>query len=149
MNAAADLKRTVTPFLKLPNSAALVDFLAKAVGAVEQGRLLKPDGALLHSEVLIGDSIVMVHEAPPHWLGKPSTLYLRVSNADETFARAVAAGAAPVWEPANMYFGARVACVTDVAGNDWWIAAENEKLDLQEIQDRATGFLNAKAAVGA
>ena len=47
MNSAVDLKRTVTPFLKLANSAALVDFLVRAFGAVEQGRLLKPDGTML------------------------------------------------------------------------------------------------------
>jgi PhnB protein len=144
---AGNVHRTVTPYLKLPNSAALVEFLTKAFGAVEQGRLVKPDGTLLHCEMLIGDSPVMVHESPPNWKGKPSTLYLRVADTDATYARAVAAGATPVFEPANMYYGARVACVTDVSGNDWWIAAEAEKLTLEEIQTRAVDFV--KSRIGA
>jgi len=140
----ANLHRTVTPYLKLPNCAALVEFLTKAFGAIEQGRLLKPDGTLLHCEVLIGDSLVMVHEAPPTWKSKPSTLYLRVADTDATYARALSAGATAVFAPANMYYGARVACVSDVSGNEWWIAAEKEKLTMDEIQQRAIEYVNAK-----
>jgi PhnB protein len=65
--------------------------------------LLKPDGTLLHCELLVGNSMVMVHEAPPNWKGKPSTLYVRVADTDSTYAGAVAAGATSVFEPANMY----------------------------------------------
>jgi PhnB protein len=137
---------TVTPYLKLPNCGALIEFLKAAFDATESDRLTKPDGSVLHAEVIIGNTLLMVHEQPEHWYPKPCTLYLRVADTDETFQKAIAAGAAPVFEPANMYYGDRVACVTDVAGNDWWIAQPVEHLSISEIQNRATDFLNSRSA---
>jgi PhnB protein len=136
--------RTVTPYLKLPNSARLVEFLKAAFGATEKDRLLKPDGTLLHAELFIGDTLLMIHELPPGGVPKPCTLYLRVANTDATFQQAVAAGATPIFEPSDMYYGERVACVTDVSQNDWWIAAPVEKLSLDEIQTRAAEFIHAR-----
>jgi uncharacterized glyoxalase superfamily protein PhnB len=77
--------RSITPYLKLPNSGLLVEFLKKAFDGIERGRLLRPDGTLLHAEVLIGDSLVMVHEAPDQWMAKPSSLYLYVEDVDATY----------------------------------------------------------------
>lgn len=136
--------RTVTPYLKLPNSERLVEFLKSAFGATEKDRLLKPDGTLLHAELYIGDTLLMIHELPPEGTPKPCTLYLRVTNTDATFQQAVAAGATPIFPPTDMYYGERVACVTDVSENDWWIAAPIEKLSLQEIQARAADFVRAR-----
>jgi len=135
---------SITPYLKLPNAGRLAEFLKQAFGGIELGRLLKPDGSFLHVEVLIGDSVVMVHEAPPHWTPKPCTLYLRVEDADVSYQRAIAAGGISVAEPLNMYFGERVACVQDVSGNDWWIASPVEMVSLEEIQKRAAAFLKAR-----
>ena len=89
----------------------------------------------------------MIHELPSGGKPKPCTLYLRVNDTDAKFKQAVAAGATPVFQPADMYFGERVACVTDVSQNDWWIASpiDNEKLSIDEIQKRATTFLEAKS----
>jgi PhnB protein len=138
---------TVTPYLKLPNCGRLLEFLKNAFGAVEKDRLLKPDGGVLHAEVVIGDTLLMVHELPGSVTPKPCTLYLRVENTDAAFQRAVAAGALPIFEPTDMYYGERVACVTDVSQNDWWIAAPVENLSLAEIQERAAQFLQARANV--
>jgi PhnB protein len=136
--------RTVTPYLKLPNSGRLVDFLKSAFGATEKARLVKPDGTLLHAELFIGDTLLMIHELPPEHTPKPSTLYLRVTNTDATFEQAIAAGATSIFPPTDMYYGERVACVTDNSQNDWWIAAPIEKLSLQEIQTRAADFVRAR-----
>ena len=67
-----------------------------------------------------------------------------MDDIDATYKRAIEAGGTSIFEPADMYYGARVACVTDVAGNDWWIATQKENLSLEEIQDRATAFLKNK-----
>lgn len=135
---------SITPYLKLPNAGRLVEFLKKAFDGIEKGRLLRPDGALLHAEVLIGDSLVMVHESPSHWKPKPSTLYLYVVDVDASYKRAIEAGGVSVTEPTNMFYGDRVACVTDVSENDWWIATRLENAPLAEIQERATAFLKSK-----
>jgi len=144
-NPVPDGYHSITPYLKLPNSGRLVEFLKKAFDGVEKGRLSKPDGTLLHAEVVIGDSLVMVHEAPGHWQPKPSTLYLYVGDVDAIYKRAIEAGAISVTEPTNMYYGDRVGCVTDVSGNDWWIATRLESRPMAEIQERATAFLKARA----
>jgi len=87
----------------------------------------------------------MIHEAPSQSKPKPSTLYLWVADVDAAYKRAIEAGAVSVFEPANMHYGARVACVSDVAENDWWIAARIENLTLEEIQERATTLLKERA----
>jgi PhnB protein len=135
---------SVTPYLKLPNCGRLIEYLKQAFGAVEKARLEKPDGSVLHAEVMIGDSLLMVHEAPGNWEPKPGTFYHYVADVDAAHMRAVAAGGTSVFEPANMYYGARVSCVTDIAGNDWWLAQPVEKLSLEEIQKRATAYVKAR-----
>jgi PhnB protein len=75
---ANDQYRTVTPYLKLPNSGRLVEFLKIAFNAVEKARLSKPDGSLLHAEIVIGDTLLMVHELPATATPKPCTLFICV-----------------------------------------------------------------------
>lgn len=132
---------SITPYLKLPSSERLVEFLKVAFGGTERGRLLRPDGTLLHAEIVIGDSVVMVHEAPSGSRVKPSTLYLYVEDVDATFRRATDAGGTTIMEPTNMYYGDRVACVADVSENDWWIATRLENPAIEELQTRATAFV--------
>jgi PhnB protein len=144
-NPVPDGYHSITPYLKLPNAGRLVEFLKKAFDGIETGRLTKPDGAVLHAEVRVGDSLVMVHESPDHRKPKPSTLYLYVGDVDATYKRAIEAGGLSVTEPTNMYYGDRVACVRDVSENDWWIAARLEDAPLAEIQQRATAFLKARS----
>ncbi len=138
--------RTVTPYLKLPNSERLLEFLKQAFNGTEKGRLSKPDGTLLHAEVVIGDTLLMIHELPSHGMPKPCTMYLRVDDTDSTFRQAIAAGATPIFQPTDMYYGERVACVTDVSQNDWWIASPVENLSLADIQQRAADFLAARTS---
>lgn len=143
-NPVPDGYHSITPYLKLPNAERLVEFLKKAFDGVETGRLTKPDGTMLHAEVRIGDSLVMVHEQPGHWQPKPSTLYLYVGDVDATYKQAIEAGARSVIGPTNMYYGDRTAYVTDVSENDWWIATRLETTTLEDMQKRATTFLQGK-----
>jgi PhnB protein len=138
--------RSITPYLKLPNAGRLVEFLMQAFDGVERGRLLRPDGVLLHAELVIGDSLVMVHESPPGWDAKPSVLYLYVADVDATYQRAIEAGGVSLRPPTDMYYGDRVACVRDPSENDWWIATRMESPAIGEIQERAEAFLKARAA---
>ena len=147
VNAVPEGYHSITPYLKLPQAGRLVEFLKSAFGGTETARLTKPDGTLLHAEVRIGDSLVMVHEAPSHWKPKPCTLYLYVGDVDATYKLALQAGGLSVTEPGNMYYGDRVACVRDVSGNDWWIATRLETTTLEEMQKRAAAFLEARSKV--
>jgi len=130
----------VTPYLTVPDAARLIEFLKQAFDGIERTRIVRPDGTVLHGQVKIGNSILMIGEPQGQWKPRPSMLYLYVADVDATYKRAIELGATSVIEPANMFYGDRHACVRDMADNDWWIASRMENLSATEIQERATAF---------
>src|SRR5581483_1499737 len=101
---------TVTPSLAVDGAAKLIDFIKAAFGAEEIMRMPSPDGRIMHAEVKIGDSIVMVNDA----MGQSpnaSSLFLYVNDADAVYRSAVKAGAVSIQAPADMFWGDRVAQV--------------------------------------
>src|SRR5476651_2455877 len=119
---------TVTPYLVVANAAALIEFAQKAFNATEVHRIRRPDGSLAHAEIKIGDSRVMLADASAHWKAMPSALFLYFADCDAMFKSAVAAGAAPVMQPADQHHGDRMGGVLDTNGNYWWIATRLENL---------------------
>src|SRR5690348_11676803 len=116
--------RTVTPYLVVNDVARLVTFLTEAFGARERMRLPRPDGSVMHAEVAIGDSIVMMGEPMPGMGVMPGAVFLRVVDADEAYRKALAAGATSVNEPTDRpHAGERYGGVKDPCGNMWWPAA--------------------------
>lgn len=136
---------SITPYLTVRDAARLVEFLKQAFDGIEPARISRPDGTVLHTQVRVGDSLLMIGEPQGQWQPRPSMLYLYVADVDATYRRAIAAGAKSVVEPANMFYGDRHACVKDVADNDWWIATRIEDLSLAQIQERATAFCQQKS----
>ena len=128
---------SITPYLTVADAARLIEFLKKAFDGVERARISRPDGSILHAQVRVGDSLLMIGEPQGRWKPRPSMLYLYVADMEATYQRAIQAGAKSVVEPANMFYGDRTACVTDVAENVWWIATRIENPSLEEIQKRA------------
>src|SRR4051812_26248963 len=101
MSASAMQKtyHTVTPYLVVKDVARLIEFLVAAFGAKERIRLPRADGTIMHAEVTIGDSIVMMGE-PTGEIGlMPASLYLRVEDADAAYSAAIAAGGRSVAGP--------------------------------------------------
>jgi uncharacterized glyoxalase superfamily protein PhnB len=135
---------SITPYLTVANAAKLITFLKEAFDAVERARILRPDGTVLHGQVKIGDSLLMIGEPQGQWKPRPSTLYY-VTDVDAIYKRAIKAGAVSVIEPAHMFYGDRSACVKDPGENDWWIATRVESPTEAEIQERATAFFQQKA----
>lgn len=127
----------VTPYLVVQGAAKLIDFLKHAFEAQEIERLTRPDGAIGHAEVKIGDSIVMMGEAGGEWTPMPGSLYLYVNDADATYKRALQAGATSTMEPTDQFYGDRSAGVKDPVGNQWWIATHKEDLSREELAKRA------------
>lgn len=134
---------TVTPYLAVRGAGAVLEFVQKAFGpspGVEvTEKLAMPDGTLMHAQVRIGDAMVMVGEAPAQGPASPAMLYLYVTDADEVYARALAAGGTSLREPRDEFYGDRAAGVGDVAGNQWWIATRKENLTQEEMEKRARG----------
>ena len=132
----------VTPLLSVNGAARLIDFLKAAFGATELSRLSAENGTVMHAELKIGDSIVMLGEAMENCPAMPASLYLYVTDADATYRAALDAGGESLEEPTDQFWGDRVGFVKDFAGNRWGIATHMEDVDSDEIARR----LQAKAA---
>jgi PhnB protein len=128
---------TVTPYLVVPRVAELIDFLKQAFGAEEMFRMPRPDGAIAHAEVRIGDSMVMMGEPMGEFQPMPAMIHLYVDDADAMYRRAVDAGATSVREPTDQFYGDRSAGVKDQAGNQWFIATHKEDVAPDELARRA------------
>src|SRR3954465_7907447 len=89
---------TVTPYLVVRDARAVLDFLKRAFDAQENAVMKGPDGAIRHAEARIGDSIIMLGEAPPGAAPMPAMLYVYVKDADAMYARALEAGATSLRE---------------------------------------------------
>src|SRR6266511_6228386 len=98
---------TVTPYLVVQGVPKLIDFLKQAFDAQEIMRMPRPDGTIMHAEVRVGDSAVMMGEARGEFKPMPGSLYLYVDDTDATYQRALQAGATSLMEPADQFYGDR------------------------------------------
>jgi PhnB protein len=118
---------SIQVYLHPHGTAELIDFLHRALGAELVDRNVAPDGTIAHARIRIGDSIVELGEAHGPWQPMPTVFFLRVSDTDALYRRALAAGAESLGEPADQSFGDRLAAIKDPGGNLWYIAAEIKK----------------------
>lgn len=141
---------TITPQLTLDDAAGTIAWYKKALGAEELGRSLGPDGKIMHAEIRIGNSRVMVNDVmmgkgPKALGGSPASLWLFVDDSDALFKRAVGAGAAVAMPIADQFWGDRAGAVIDPAGYTWWIASRKEDLTPAEMHQRAEDFFKQAA----
>lgn len=126
--------RTVTPRLVLSDGTAAIAYYAEAFAAQELGeRHHAPDGTLVHAELQIGDSVVMVTEGE----GFKALLCTYWPDVDAAWERAIAAGARVVHPLADHFYGERGGRVEDPFGQQWMLSARLEKLSAAEIAARA------------
>jgi len=131
------LSQDVTPYLLIDDVPRLIEWLGDAFDATENGRLTRPDGSLMHAEVQIGDSIVMLGEPMGEFDAMPSSLFVTVSDCDAVYALALAAGGTSAMEVMTMeHAGERYGGVLDPCGNIWWIASTVEDVGWDEQQRR-------------
>jgi uncharacterized glyoxalase superfamily protein PhnB len=128
---------TVTPYLVVDGAAPLIDFLKQGFGAEETHRSKRPDGTIMHAQVRIGDSMVMLADATKEHPAAPCSLYLYVKDVDALYARAMKAGATSIMKPENMFYGDRNGGVMGPGGVQWWIGTHVEDLSEAEIEKRA------------
>jgi PhnB protein len=140
----------VTPYLIVKDAARVIDFYKRGLGAQELMRMPGPGGRIMHAELKLGDSIVMLGEEPPD---KPAfrapqsaglqtaSLYLYVPDVDTAFKRAVEAGAKAVSPVADMFWGDRIAQIEDPSGHQWTLATHKEDLSPDEIRKRGQAVM--------
>jgi PhnB protein len=117
---------SVSPYLIVDGAARTIDFLVRALGAVELRRFPDPSGKIVHAEVRIDDTVVMLADGAEGWPPVPSHVHVYVPDVDATYRRALEAGAASVQEPVKKDDADRRGGVKDAGGTTWWIATKVE-----------------------
>ncbi len=138
----ADGMHTVTPHLVCAGAAEAIAFYVRAFGAEELMRLDDANGKIAHAAVRIGDSVVMLMDEAPYMnargpkalQGTPVTIHLAVDDVDSAYARAVAAGATALMEPADMFWGDRYGMVQDPFGHQWSMATHLRDVPIDEMR---------------
>jgi PhnB protein len=136
---------TVTPSLKLKDAAKAIEFYKEAFGATERGRFEMPGGGIMHAEIVIGDSVVMLGEEMPEMGAKgpltlggtPVRLHIYTEDVDSLFARATKAGATVMMPVADQFWGDRYGVLADPFGHEWSIATHTKDLTVDEMKKGA------------
>lgn len=136
---------TVTPYLVVPGVAKLIDFLTQVFDAREIHRTAMPDGTVMHVEMQVGDSHLMMGEARGDMKPIPAMLYVYVPDADAVYERALRAGATSISKPSDMFYGDRVGAVQDASGNQWWIGTHIEDVPPDELAKRAQAAMKERS----
>lgn len=146
---------TVTPQLTLDNAAQAIEWYKSALGATENSRALGPDGKVMHADLTIGNSHVMLNDAmmggkgPQALGGSPASLWLYVDDCDALFNRAVAAGGqvalGPMGALQDQFWGDRSGSFTDPHGYRWTIATHKEDLTPEEMDQRQAEWMKSFA----
>jgi len=127
---------TFTPYFVVEGATDFIEFLKKGFGAEEMYRFPAPGGKLGHAEVRVGSSVVMLADTSPDSPPSRMNSYLYVPDVDATYKKVLAAGAQSKREPANQFYGDRVATLTDRWGNTWSIGTHVEDVSPEEMERR-------------
>jgi PhnB protein len=111
---------TVMPYLIVPNAAKFIDFMKTVFDATETYRGMRDDNIIMHAEVKIGDTTIMIADANDQWKAENAGMFICVDDADTTFNKAVELGAEIVTTISDKPYG-RTGGVKDPYGNTWWI----------------------------
>ena len=141
---------TLNPYLAVEDASSAIDFYQRAFGAKERSRMPGPGGAIMHAELEIGDSVLMLSDPFPQASTKPPTelggttvsLMLYVEDTDATYRQAIDAGATSLMEPDDMFWGDRFSSVQDPFGHSWTIATHVEDVSPEEMQRRSEEWMS-------
>ncbi len=117
---------TVSPYLIVDNASRSIDFLVQVFDAIELRRFAGPTGAIMHAEVRLDDTVIMLADGSPDWAAIPTSVHVYVADVDATYRRALAAGATSVQEPVKKEDADKRGGVKDAGGTTWWIATMME-----------------------
>lgn len=141
----------VTPYLYVRGAVAAIDYYKKVFGATEILRIPGPEGRIMHAEIKIGDSIVMLADENPHnGVMSPQTIggysvgmLAYVENVDAVVQKAVESGAKALHPIKNQFYGDRSGSVLDPFGHMWTIATHVEDVSAEELHKRMSAMSQA------
>ncbi|MCE3262161.1 MAG: putative enzyme related to lactoylglutathione lyase [Pseudoduganella sp.] len=134
---------TITPHLVCDGAADAIAFYKKAFNAKEAARMPGPGGKIMHAQLTIGDSHIMLVDefpemggfGPKHYKGTPVTLHLYVPDVDAAYKQAVDAGATATMPPADMFWGDRYGVLVDPFGHSWSLATHQRDLTPEQMME--------------
>lgn len=136
---------SIQPYLVCKGAAKALEFYTHAFGAREFVRMPGPDGRIMHAEMKIGNSIVMLADenpergavAPaPGTMARSMSIMFYTDDVDATFKRALDLGASSIMTPSDMFWGDRMGNLMDPFGHQWAIATHKEDVTPEEMQKR-------------
>ena len=147
---------TITPALVIREAAKAIEFYKKAFGAEVIMNLSGPNDSVMHAEIKIGDSIIMISgEWPGHHVQSPTsvrgttgTLHIYVNDVDAAHKQAIGAGAKEIMPPMDMFWGDRYSSVTDPYGHAWSIATHIKDMTPEECQKACDEWMAQMAQGG-
>jgi PhnB protein len=144
VKAIPDGYSSLTPYLVCKDAAKAIDFYANAFAAQEVVRMPGPNGRVMHAEVKIGNSMLMLadedtergHLSPGSIGGTAVSIMFYTDDVDAVFKRALGLGATSEMPPADMFWGDRMGNLVDPFGHKWAIATHKEDVSPEEMQKR-------------
>lgn len=127
---------TVTPYLVVKGANNLISFLKQAFDAKEEVRMDRENGEVMHAEITIGDSRIMLSDASDQLAPTIANIFLYMPDTDAYYKKAISAGGTSSMEPADQFYGDRMGGVKDQFGNTWWIATHVEDVTPEEMERR-------------
>ncbi len=138
---------SVVPHIMIKGASAAIEWYKQAFGATELFRISQPDGQIMHAEISISDSMIMLSDTQPPFHdplslgGETVGLHVFVPDADTLFDRAVDAGATAVMPVRAMFYGARMGMLEDPFGHMWALLTYEEDVPPEEIVRRGEAML--------
>lgn len=134
----------ITPYLMVRGAEKAIDFYQRVFGATERMRMPGPNGRVMHAEIQVGDSVVMLADEMPEMDckgpqsigGSPVAILAYVKDVDAAFSRAMAAGSRQLRPVQNQFYGDRAGTLVDPFGHIWTIATHVEDVSAEELQRR-------------
>jgi PhnB protein len=146
-------RNAAVPHIYVDGAADAIAFYERAFAAVELFRVARPDGRILHAEISIAGSVVMIGDpddklyGDPRMLGRCTTsLHLILDDNEAFLLRAVKAGAETIQPPTDMFYGANSASVRDPFGHVWVLLSWREDLEPAEMERRGNALLGGRAS---
>ena len=131
---------TVTPYLFAQGASRLIEFISAAFEGEVTFRQARPDGAIMHATMRVGDSMLMLADAIPPFGPMPASIYLYVTDCDAVYHAALHSGGVSVFPMMTLPSGERYGGVKDPCGNIWWVATHVEDVPDDEQERRWKEF---------
>ncbi|MEA2213595.1 MAG: PhnB protein [Solirubrobacteraceae bacterium] len=145
---------TVTPRLIVRDARAAIDFYRAAFAAQPLDEpFTDPEGKVIHAEIRIGSSVVMITDAgvdealdaSPAAGDRPVTAIMATywEDVDAAWHRALAAGAEIVYPLADHFYGERGGRLRDPFGQQWMLSQRIEHVSQREMNSRAAQYFES------